>query len=268
MIPRRITRVVGLRPALTGPHRVRARFRGTDRPVARTASEAIGDSSEQSVSVSGESDVVSARVDAVTGRRLELVVESVDNLAHDLGNALMSLTNYTELAMHPDTERGRRELYASRLGDLAYSAIDLVRQLRAVASTGGSEPRPIAISELIAPAVAAMKSGMRHRRVELATPAVLPEDRVRVRPDDAIHAVIDLLDVARSICLGGDRVVELAVVGERDRAIVRASVTNAMRGLDDERLVLLRAIAARAGAELIVSESETVSLGLALHRAD
>lgn len=220
------------------------------------------------LSGSGETDAQPLRDSSLGERRFELVVESVENLAHDLGNSLMSLTNYTELALHPATERGRREHYASRLADLTYAAIDLVRQLRAVASTGGAEPRSVPVSELVAPAVAAMRSGMRQRRVELLASAAFPEDRVRVRPDEAIHAIIDLLDVARASCLGADRAVEVEVALSLDRIFVRASIEHRVSELDPARLHVLRAFAARAGGELVVREGEPLVLDLAFHRAD
>jgi len=236
--------------------------------VARGTGEAAIESAESSESVSGETDVVALRVESLSERRLEIVVESVENLAHDLGNALMSLSNYTELAMHPTTERGRREQYASRLTDLAYSAIDLVRQLRSVATNGGAEPRAVPIAELVAPAVAAMKSGLRHRRIELVATDSWPEERVRVRPDDAIHAIIDLLDVARGACLGAAREIELRVVSESDQVLVVASSTSPMATPDEFRLDLFRALAARAGGTVVVPLASPRAIGVAFHRAD
>jgi len=236
--------------------------------VARLSNDAANEATDSSAISSGETDALTGEVDPVIERRFELVVESVENLAHDLGNALMSLTNYTELAMHPATDRGRREQYAARLSDLAYSAIDLVRQLRSIASVGGAEPRHTPVAEIVAPAVAAMRSGLRHRRVELVSPMSFPEDRVRVRPDDAIHAVVDLLDVARSACVGPDRSVVLDIVSEAQKTIVRATAPHASREFDDSRLTVLRAIAARAGAEIRVPSGDSFVLELVLHRAD
>lgn len=233
--------------------------------MARGTNEALIESAEGSTNVSGETDVVSVRLESLVERRLEIVVESVENLAHDLGNALMSLSNYTELAMHPTTERARREQYAARLTDLSYSAIDLVRQLRSVATNGGAEPRAVPIAELVAPAVAAMRSGLRHRRVELVTSPSWPEERVRVRPDDAIHAIIDLLDVARGACLGAAREIELRVVAEADRVSVVANATNPMAIPDELRLDVFRAIAGRAGGSIVASPR---AIGLHFLRAD
>jgi len=186
--------------------------------------------------------------------RLELVAESIANLSHDLGGAMMGIANYGELLEIAPLGTDERKAFVERLSKLHDRAAVLVKQLRRVSSLR-SESRSMELRELLESAASIVECA--YRRDGIALVPDLPDTRsVWLRRDEATQALVFVLDLARRAALtshaGESRSVDLRVLDDRSDA--RLSLLVLAPGTFDlgvaEQRALLVAMLDRAGANL------------------
>ncbi len=205
----------------------------------------------------------------VTARRYGVVVDAVENLTHDLNNALMSLGNYAELCAMPATPQAKRDTYGRKVADLVDEAATAIRRLRNIATLDARAAAPTSVESLLDPVLAASRTGLRHAglRLEFDPTSAAQTTSVQAAPDDAVHALLDAIDLGKTLALAsgaarGATLELLLAEGTPSAAGARRVALRLCLGLPlrapadllEERLAALRELATHAGAELASGE--------------
>lgn len=217
-----------------------------------------------------------APVDGVTrvdAARLVVVERGTENLTHDMNNALMSLSNYAEIAGLPNIAAVDRAVHLGRIAQLTDEVADLVKALRLLACLDDGEFSAVDLEKVVYVSLAASRAGLRHVGLSIDLLPIEDLPLVRSREADAmrllvgaLHAIGESIAAARGHASRLSRVKLLSVHdGEDVRVTIDASEAGVDARLDPASRSDLVALAARAAARLDVSHGGELALTFGTH---
>jgi signal transduction histidine kinase len=189
-------------------------------------------------------------------RRLELVSGAVSGLTHDLNNTLSSIANYAELCAITETPASKREEFGGRVVRLVEEGAKKIQLLKSVASARSLPPAPAGLDDLLALVLAASETALRRAGLAIELHgAGTAVGTVEVSHDDAVHALLGLVDAARAAAQGAGVPRGSKLVLSIERADHRSSVVLQLPqgasfppSTSSRELSTLDALAANAGA--------------------